>query len=247
MFKRLIDIVCSAAGLIVTSPVLLPVMFLIWKQDGHSPFYIADRVGLRGRIFRMVKLRSMVINADKSGVDSTSANDNRITGVGHFIRRFKLDELSQLWNVLIGDMSLVGPRPNVKNEVDRYTDIEAGLLQVKPGVTDISSIVFSDEGDILSDSTDPDLDYNRLIRPWKSRMGLFYVEKQNMVLDIALIALTALAIVSKRKALTLLGAVLRRLDAPDEMIAVAARTSSLTPYAPPGADRPVAAGDFAGG
>lgn len=247
MFKRLIDIVCSAAGLIATSPVLLPVMFLVWKQDGHSPFYIADRVGLHGRIFRMVKLRSMVINADKSGVDSTSANDNRITAVGHFIRRFKLDELSQLWNVLIGDMSLVGPRPNVKNEVDRYTDVEAGLLQVKPGVTDISSIVFSDEGDILSDSEDPDLDYNRLIRPWKSRMGLFYVEKQNIVLDIALIALTALAIVSKQRALKLLGTVLRQLDAPDQMIAVAGRTSSLMPYAPPGADRPVTAGDFTGG
>ncbi|MGB0632839.1 MAG: sugar transferase, partial [Alphaproteobacteria bacterium] len=187
------------------------------------------------------------INADKSGVDSTSANDNRITAVGHFIRRFKLDELSQLWNVLIGDMSLVGPRPNVKNEVDRYTDVEAGLLQVKPGVTDISSIVFSDEGDILSDSQDPDLDYNRLIRPWKSRMGLFYVEKQNLLLDLALIALTALAIVSKKRALVLLGGVLRKLDAPDEMIAVASRESALVPYAPPGADRPVVAGDFAEG
>ena len=102
-------------------------------------------------------------------------------------------------------------------------------------------------GDILSGSEDPDLDYNRLIRPWKSRMGLFYVEKQNIVLDIILIALTALAIVSKRRSLSLLGIVLRYLDAPDEMIAVAGRTSNLTPYAPPGADRPVAAGDISGG
>ena len=247
MIKRFIDIFCAAAGLIATSPVLLPVMFLVWKQDGHSPFYIADRVGLRGRSFRMVKLRSMVINADKSGVDSTSANDVRITAVGHFIRRFKLDELSQLWNVLIGDMSLVGPRPNVKSEVDRYTDVEAGLLQSKPGITDISSIVFSDEGDILRDSEDPDLDYNRLIRPWKSRMGLFYIEKQSVVLDLSLIALTALAIVSKSRALTILDTILRRLDAPDELRAVARRDAVLVPHAPPGAARPVAAGDFASG
>lgn len=133
------------------------------------------------------------------------------------------------------------------HEIDRYNEVEAGLLEVKPGVTDISSIVFSDEGDILSDSEDPDLGYNRLIRPWKSRMGLFYVEKQNIILDIVLIVLTALAIVSKQRMLALLGAVLRKLDDPDKMIEVACRTLTLTPYAPPGADRPVTAGDFSWG
>ena len=111
--KRLLDICVSLIGLLALSPVLLPVIFLVWRQDGHSPFYIAPRVGKGERIFRMVKLRSMVINADKSGVDSTSGNDSRITAVGHFIRRYKLDELTELWNVLLGDMSLVGPRPNV--------------------------------------------------------------------------------------------------------------------------------------
>ncbi|MEX2454099.1 MAG: sugar transferase [Rhodospirillaceae bacterium] len=246
MLKRAIDIVLSAFGLIAASPILLPVMLLVWLQDYHSPFYIADRVGLDGRRFRMVKLRSMVVNADRSGVDSTSANDRRITGVGRFIRRFKLDELSQLWNVLTGDMSLVGPRPNVQSEVGRYTDEEKGLLLAKPGITDISSIVFSDEGDILADSADPDLDYNRLIRPWKSRLGLLYIEKQSVALDIALIAITAVAIVSRRRALGLLTRVLRGADAPDELVAIAARRSDLLPHPPPGADRPVVAADLYG-
>ncbi len=111
--KRLLDIICSFFGLVVLSPLLIPVMMLVFLQDFHSPFYIAPRVGKGGRIFRMVKLRSMVAGADKIGVDSTSADDFRITGIGHFIRKFKLDEFTQLWNVLKGEMSLVGPRPNV--------------------------------------------------------------------------------------------------------------------------------------
>lgn len=246
MLKRAIDVVLSALGLLAASPVLLPTMLLVWLQDYHSPFYIANRVGLRGRPFRMVKLRSMVVNADRSGVDSTSANDRRITAVGHFIRRFKLDELSQLWNVLTGDMSLVGPRPNVQSEVGRYTEEESGLLEARPGVTDISSIVFSDEGNILADSADPDLDYNRLIRPWKSRMGLLYIEKQSLAVDLALIGLTALAIVSKQRALALLTRLLRALDAPDELIEVAARQRALLPHPPPGAERPVIAADLYG-
>lgn len=112
--KRLLDIIVSILGLVIVSPMLLPVIFLVWVLDRHSPFYIAPRVGRGERLFYMVKLRSMVVNADKSGVDSTSNNDNRITFIGHFIRKFKLDEITQLWNVLKGDMSFVGPRPNVK-------------------------------------------------------------------------------------------------------------------------------------
>jgi lipopolysaccharide/colanic/teichoic acid biosynthesis glycosyltransferase len=114
----------------------------------------------------------MIKNADQSGVDSTGAADRRITPVGHFIRRYKLDEITQLWNVLKGDMSLVGPRPNVQRETDMYTGIERRLLSVKPGITDFSSIVFSDEGDILKDHADPDIAYNQLIRPGKSALGL---------------------------------------------------------------------------
>ena len=145
------------------------------------------------------------------------------------------------------DMSLVGPRPNVSSEVSRYTEEEMGLLEAKPGITDISSIVFSDEGDILSDSEDPDLDYNRLIRPWKSRLGLLYIEHQGFLLDMSLIALTILGIVSKRRALKALSSILHLLDAPDELIVIAARETELHPHAPPGAARPVIADDLGGG
>ena len=128
ILKRIMDILLSILGLMLTSPILLPVMFLVWKQDKHSPFYVAERVGKDFKPFKMVKLRSMIKNADTSGVDSTSVNDMRITPIGQFIRRYKLDELTQLWNVILGDMCLVGPRPNVKRETDLYTPEERKLL-----------------------------------------------------------------------------------------------------------------------
>ena len=234
--KRLLDIVVSFFGLLFLSPVLAVVMFFIWKQDRHSPFYIAPRVGKNGRIFRMVKLRSMVVNADKTGVDSTSGDDPRITWIGHFVRKFKLDEFAQLWNVLKGEMSLVGPRPNVKRETDLYTLVEKNLLNVKPGVTDFSSIVFSDENDILKDSKDPDIDYNQLIRPWKSRLGLLYVEHQSFLLDCALVLLTVVALISREKALWGVNRLLMLLDAPADVIRVSKREDVLVPYPPPGAD-----------
>jgi len=233
--KRAFDVLASLFGLIVFSPILLIFMFLIWKQDYHSPFYIAKRVGLNGREFDMVKLRSMVKNADKSGVDSTSANDMRITKVGHLIRRFKLDELMQLWNVFLGDMSLVGPRPNVKRETDLYTDVEKELLSVKPGITDISSIVFSDEGDLLAGRDDPDISYHQLIRPGKSKLGLFYISHRGFIFDIYLVILTVLAIISKPKALKLLASKIQDLNASDELISIVSRTQELVPSPPPGA------------
>ncbi len=233
--KRLFDILVSSLGLIVFSPILIPTVIAIWLQDFHSPFYIAPRVGKGGRLFKMVKLRSMVIHADKSGVDSTSANDRRITGVGRFIRRYKLDEFSQLWNVLKGDMSLVGPRPQVQNDAALYTEVEKGLLRVKPGITDISSIVFADEGEILKDSKDPDLDYNQLIRPWKSRLGLFYIDHQSFGLDVKLILLTALAILSRERALAGIQNILTDLGADPQLKDVASRRTKLVPYPPPGA------------
>ncbi len=241
--KRFADIILSALGLVASSPVLLPVIFLVWWHDKHSPFYVAQRVGRGGRAFSMIKLRSMVVNADKSGVDSTGANDRRITPVGHFIRRFKLDELTQLWNVLKGDMSLVGPRPNVKRETDLYTADERRLLEVKPGITDISSIVFSDEGDILKEQPDPDIAYNQLIRPGKSMLGLFYIEHRSQWLDLRLLALTALAIVSRASALARVQALLVELGADDSLVRLAARREPLKPLPPPGATRIVTSRD----
>lgn len=235
VIKRLLDIMLSLIGLVVASPILLPVMFLVWKQDHHSPFYVAERMGRKEKPFKMVKLRSMIKNADAQGVDSTSANDMRITPVGHFIRNYKLDELTQLWNVLKGDMSLVGPRPNVKRETDLYTSQEKRLLSVKPGITDFASIVFSDEGEILADKADPDIAYNQLIRPGKSRLGLFYIEHKNILVDLLLIAFTALAIISKQRSLRAVNALLKLLKAPDDLIVLAAREKPLTPQPPPGA------------
>ena len=197
--KRLFDIVFSFTGLLIMAPVIWLLMFLIWRQDFHSPFYKAPRVGQNGKIFKMVKLRSMVVDADKSGVDSTGSDDNRITNVGYIIRRYKLDEFSQLWNVLKGDMSLVGPRPQVQRDVALYTKKEQHLLNALPGITDFASIVFSDEGEILAGSHHPDLKYNQVIRPWKSRLGFLYVENHTFFIDIKIIILTVTAIFSRAK------------------------------------------------
>lgn len=234
MIKRTFDLVVSLIGLIVTAPIWLPSMVVIYLGDRRSPFYIADRVGKSKRAFRMVKFRSMVVNADKAGIDSTGANDARITPVGAFVRRYKVDELPQLVNVIRGEMSLVGPRPNVEREVSIYTAEEQRLLDVRPGITDISSIVFSDEGEILADSRDPDLDYNQLIRPWKSRLGLLYVDNSSIALDLQVVWLTAVAIRSRERALAGVDRLLERLGAEPELRRVARRQSPLVPHPPPG-------------
>lgn len=234
--KRLIDLLAAFSGLVVISPVLLVVIIKVWMQDYKSPFYIASRVGKDGKVFNMVKLRSMVINESGSGPDSTSANDNRITPIGHFIRKFKLDEISQLWNVMLGDMSLVGPRPNVKRETDLYTSLERNLLSVRPGITDFASIVFSDEGEILQNQEDPDLAYNQLIRPWKSRLGLIYIERRSLLLDIQLILVTLLGIISKQKALKWVVKQLGELGVEQIVLDAAARERELVPFPPPGTD-----------
>ena len=234
--KRVFDIALSFSGLIFAAPVLLAFIVAVWLQDFKSPFYIAPRVGMNMEKFDMVKLRSMVVDADKTGVDSTSANDMRITSVGKLIRKFKIDELSQLWNVLKGDMSFVGPRPNVDREVALYTDRERHLLDVRPGITDFSSIVFADEGDILAGAEDPDLRYNQIIRPWKSRLGLLYVENSSLLLDIRLIVLTVIGILSRRMALDGVTRLLKMLGADQQLLEVASRKHPLPPFPPPGAD-----------
>ena len=233
--KRLLDIFLSSIGLILASPILLPVMFLMEAGQALT-FYVAPRIGQGERPFRMVKLRSMIINADTSGVDSTSASDRRITPVGQFVRRYKLDELTQLWNVLKGDMSLVGPRPNVERETRMYTAEEKKLLSVRPGITDYASIVFSDEGEILREKPDADIAYNQLIRPYKGHLGLFYIQHSSWTLDLKLIFLTAVAIVSRTSALERIVRDLRKRGASPEILRIASRTSPLGPAPPPGAD-----------
>ena len=239
MIKRLVDILASFFGLLFFSPILLPAMFLIWKEDKRSPFYVRPRLGKNGKSFKMIKLRSMEVDADKSGVVSSSENDTRITPIGHKIRKYKLDELIQLWNVLIGDMSLVGPRPNVKDETDLYTNVEKELFSVRPGITDFSSIVFSDEGDILKGKDNPDLVYNQLIRPWKSRLGLIYIKNQSFLLDIQMIIYTLVAVFSKQRALNWVVSQLKLMNADSNVVSISKREEELYPFPPPGIDEVV--------
>lgn len=232
--KRGFDIFTSVFGLVVAAPLLILICFLIWLQDRHSPFYVAERVGRENRPFRMVKIRSMIVRADQTGVDSTAGDDKRITPLGHMVRKLKLDELSQLWNVLKGDMSLVGPRPNVLREVAMYTSEENMLLEIRPGITDISSIVFADEGDILRGAEDPDLRYHQIIRPYKSRLGLLYVKKSGFFLDLELIFLTITNSLARGWTLQKVSQIVSRLGGDPELVEVASRLKVLTPKPPPG-------------
>lgn len=233
--KRLLDFAVATTGLLVLSPLLGAVALAIWLQDRRFPFYLAPRVARGNTMFTMVKFRSMTVGADRSGVASTAADDMRISPIGRFVRRFKLDELPQLWNILKGEMSLVGPRPQVRPDVDIFTNVERVLLTVRPGITDLSSIVFSDEGEILRGVTNPDLVYNQLIRPWKSRLGLLYVSNQSLRLDIEIIALTLTALASRRVALAGVQRILQRLRADALMLRTARREQVLEPFPPPGA------------
>jgi lipopolysaccharide/colanic/teichoic acid biosynthesis glycosyltransferase len=233
--KRAFDFSAALAGLTILFPLLALIAAAIWLEDRHSPFFFGKRVARGGGFFRMVKFRSMVPNAWKTGVSSTSVTDRRITRVGALIRRAKLDELPQLWNVLVGDMSLVGPRPQVEIDANMYTAEERRLLSVRPGITDLASIVFSDEGEILAGAADPDLRYNQIIRPWKSRLGLLYIERRSLAIDLALILLTLLSAISRPRALAGVARILTAWDAPSTVIRVASRQAELLPWPPPGA------------
>ena len=188
--KRVFDTTCAAVGLVVLSPVLAVLAVLI-KLDSRGPvLYRAPRVGRGGVVFRMAKFRTMVERADQIGGSSTPDNDPRITRVGRFLRKYKLDELPQLINVIKGEMSFVGPRPQVQWAVDLYTPQERGVLSVPPGITDYASLRFPNEGEILKDSTDPDKDYMEKIHPEKMRLSLKYVEERSLWLDLKIIVRT---------------------------------------------------------
>jgi lipopolysaccharide/colanic/teichoic acid biosynthesis glycosyltransferase len=233
MLKRLLDLTLSIIGLLFAFPLIFLLMFLVWMQDKHAPLYIAPRVGKDGRIFQMVKLRSMIFNADQSGITSTANTDARITPLGFFIRRYKIDELTQLWNVLKGDMSLVGPRPQVRSAVDKYTSKELGLLSVRPGITDFASIVFADEGAILEAQSDPDASYDQLIRPGKSSLGIFYVNNRSFFVDLSVIGLTFLSFFYRQKALDTMQFLLSLLGADRDLVELSGRKNQLVPQKPP--------------
>lgn len=194
MLKRFFDFSCAAAGLIVLSPLLLGAALWVKLGSKGPVFYRGERVGLNGRPFRIIKFRTMVVNADKIGGPSTSSDDARVTRVGALLRRYKLDELPQLLNVLAGDMSFVGPRPEVPSEVAEYDENARRLLGVRPGITDYSSIKFRNEGEILKGHADPHRAYKELIQPEKIRLGLQYVDHHSVWIDFCLILKTIGAI-----------------------------------------------------
>jgi len=195
MLKRIFDIVASFFGLVLLSPVLALVAIFIMIDDPGPIFYRGRRAGLHGEPFRIYKFRTMVVNADKIGGPSSSADDPRITRVGQFLRRYKLDEFPQLLNVFVGEMSLVGPRPEVVEEVLLYSEEEKHLLDVRPGITDWASIRFRNEGEILRGSSDPHEAYRVKIRPEKIRLGLEYVDSRSFVTDCRILVRTLKAIV----------------------------------------------------
>jgi len=239
-WKRAFDIAAALCGLIALSPLLSLIALAVWLEDRRSPWFRGVRVGCGGRTFRMVKFRTMIPDAWKSGVSSTASGDRRITRVGKLLRRAKLDELPQLWNVLTGDMSLVGPRPQVESDAALYTAEERRLFDACPGITDLASIVFADEGEILAGCADPDLCYNQSIRPWKSRLALLCLERQSFRGDLTILALTLQAAISRERALAGVARMLHAWNADPLLCRMALRQEPPLTWPPPGADRIVA-------
>jgi lipopolysaccharide/colanic/teichoic acid biosynthesis glycosyltransferase len=198
MLKRLTDIVLGSIGLTIAAPVLVYVAIRIKLEDGGPIFYRGVRVGRHGRHFRMFKLRTMVINADKIGGPSAADGDPRITRIGSWLRSHKLDELPQFINVLIGDMSFVGPRPEVPFYTDMYSEREKAILSVRPGITDFATLWNSNEGEVLAGSADPERTYREEIRPTKIRLQLEYVQRQSFWTDMSIIRQTVSAVVMQR-------------------------------------------------
>ncbi|MFH0896402.1 MAG: sugar transferase [Bacteroidota bacterium] len=195
--KRFFDIFFSFFVLACASPFLIIVSIIIWLNDFGPVFYMAPRTGKNNKPFRMLKFRSMILNADKVGPSSTTKTDKRITRIGRFLRKSKLDELPQFINVFIGQMSVVGPRPEVKYFTDLFTEEEKAILSVKPGITDWASVWNSDEGKILEGAEDPDKAYMELIWPEKKRLQLKYVADHTFHTDIRIIWLTLAAVFKK--------------------------------------------------
>ena len=196
--KRLFDIVASGCGLLVLSPIFLVVAIWI-KLDSHGPvFYRQVRVGYKNKDFRIFKFRSMRIGSDKGSLVTIGGRDPRITRSGYFIRKYKLDELPQLINVFIGNMSLVGPRPEVRHYVDYWTPEQMHVLDVRPGITDPASIKFRNENELMGQAENPEDYYINVIMQEKIKLYLEYVENASFMYDLMLIFKTFKVIVTER-------------------------------------------------
>jgi len=193
MLKRVVDIAASAALLLGFS-VFMAVIAVAIKVATLGPiFFRGTRIGRHERPFSMLKFRSMVVGADRVGASSTADDDPRMTALGKWMRRYKLDELPQLWNVLVGDMSLVGPRPQVPWAMERYSEEEKIVLTVRPGITDPASLRFANEGEILKSHPDPDRAYFELIHAEKMRLSIDYVKNRSFLGDLKILVLSLAA------------------------------------------------------
>lgn len=195
--KRVFDIVISFCGITVLVPIFIVIAFLIKLNSKGSVFYIQKRVGQFNHDFSLLKFRTMSIDADKSSLLTVGSKDSRITSVGYFLRKYKLDELPQLINVLLGNMSLVGPRPEVRKYVDVYTNEQAEILNVKPGITDYASIEYFEENDLLAKSDNPEQTYIEKILPAKIALNKKYIAESGLKTDLKILFLTLKKIVTR--------------------------------------------------
>ncbi len=192
---RLFDILFSTIGLLVLSPLFLIIYIIIIIESKGGGFYRQTRVGKNGIPFAIYKFRSMRTDADKHGLITVGGRDPRITRIGYYIRKYKIDELPQLWNVLMGDMSLVGPRPEVQKYVDLYTEEQRKVLSVRPGITDYASIEYVDENILLAKSDDPDKTYIEVVMPAKIKLNMKYINNKSLKEYFKIIFLTLAKIV----------------------------------------------------
>jgi lipopolysaccharide/colanic/teichoic acid biosynthesis glycosyltransferase len=194
MVKRLFDIFFSSIGIIFLLPVFFIVAVIIVFTSKGGVFYIQKRVGKNGIDFSLFKFRTMKTGSDSKGLLTVGGRDSRITRVGYYLRKYKLDELPQLLNVFLGDMSLVGPRPEVRKYVNLYNEQQRQVLLAKPGITDFASIEFIDENEILGKSTDPEKTYIVEVMPAKLELNIKYINNQGLFTDIGIILKTILKI-----------------------------------------------------
>ena len=187
MLKRLFDIVCSFIGILILSPFFLLIILLVIITSGLPVFYLQSRVGLNNIDFKLFKFRTMKLNADKQGLLTVGGRDPRITSIGYYLRKFKLDELPQLFNVLFGSMSLVGPRPEVRKYVDMYNTEQKKVLNVKPGITDYASIEYINENELLAKSNDPEQTYIKEVMPAKLDLNIKYIHDAGLMTDLKII------------------------------------------------------------
>ena len=192
---RILDVFFSIIGLVLLSPILLIISLIIQLESKGGIFYLQERIGKNGIPFKLFKFRSMAVGSDSKGLLTVGMNDARITKSGQLIRRYKIDELAQLINVLKGEMSLVGPRPEVKKYVDLYTETQRKVLTVKPGMTDLASIEFSNENELLENQENPEKYYIKEIMPKKIELNMMFIENPNLVNYFKLILKTGLKII----------------------------------------------------